>query len=464
MPRSGTRLARRRWLGRALRTGRALLGMTVLAACGPAGAGLGRGTAAHTTGRSTARSVSALPAVATATPAPPSSPTATATLAASATPTRAPAVTATALPSRSAAASPVGAGQAETTVANCALPPLPGAFLGLDDRALPGPQGATDQAQVIRFQPGQPACVLQKGLPPRNQGGLTASPDGRLVAFGRDQDRSPGNWRRPDEQGLWIMAMDGSTPRRLVQAPASPVGNFLTIGPLAWSPDGKTLAYSVQPLGSGTRCPDPAAGGIWLTAVDHPQPRRLATAAQLGTLQPAPPAGMGCALFLSRLSWSPDGRRLAVSTARPKPGSSQPGAIEPVVLAVDTGNGAATALVVGGSDAAFAPRSGRLAYATQVYPTAKAPARTTLWVADAQGKQARALVSQEAFIHNVAWSPDGHFLAFLGNAAGPRRGWTLQVIDVDTETLCTVMTTGQWQQAPFLPGGSLDRLAWVASS
>ncbi len=378
-----------------------------------------------------------------------------------ATPTTASTATATPRPSPSAVPSPVAAGGAKTTIANCLLPPLPGAFLGLDDRALYGPQGASDQAQIILFPPGRPARVLVKGLPPFSVGGIAASPDGRLVAFGRDQDRSPGNRDRPDNQGLWVMQRDGSNPRRLLQVPPSPIGNFLAIGPLAWSSDGKTLAYSVQPLGSGTACSDPMAGGVWLSTVDYPQPRRLATAVQLGTLQPPPPASMGCPSAVSRLSWSPDGKVLVVSSARPKPNTGRPGDIEPVVLAVDAGSGAAQALVVGGTDAVFAPTADRLAYLTSVAPTGGTPAQFTLSVADAQGKQARKLLTQEALIHQSVWSPDGRFLAFVGNAAGLRQGWTLQVVDAGQGTLCTVMTAAQLQQSPFLAGGSLDSLAWA---
>jgi WD40 repeat protein len=270
-------------------------------------------------------------------------------------------------------------------------------------------------------------------------------------------DRGPGNQNRPDQQGLWVMQRDGSGLHRLLTPPPSAAGNFLAIGPLAWSADSKTLAYSVQPLGSGVSCPDPAAGGVWLTSVMQPQPRRLANAAQLGLLQPLPSGQPGCPLSISRLSWSPDGKRLAVSAYRLKSGATQPGDLEPVILAVNVGSGTARPLVVGGANGAFAPRSGRVAYTTLVYPTV-----TTIWVADPDGQHRRKVLTVQESIFDLVWAPDGRFLAFLDGPTGPSQGPSLRVAGLDGVG-CTLLATEQLQQPPLLHGGSLSGLAWLST-
>ena len=60
---------------------------------------------------------------------------------------------------------------------------------------------------------------------------------------------------------------------------------------------------------------------LWLTRYDHVHPRLLVTFAQLGAVD-APP--LRAPFVINQLSWSPDGRTLAVSTFRRLPGATQP--------------------------------------------------------------------------------------------------------------------------------------------
>lgn len=308
------------------------------------------------------------------------------------------------------------------TVEACASGQLPGAFVAIDQRAGYGPpQHGPYEAQIVTIRPGNGAKVLAARLPAPTSGGVAVSPDGHVITFGRDMDRGPGNQNRPNKEGLWLVQRDGSALHRLFLPPPSAVGNVLAIGPIAWSPDGKLLAYAVQPLGSGVRCPDPTVGGIWITAIAQPHARSLAPASQLGTVQPLPPAGMGCAAFISRLSWSSDGRRIAASTFGLKPGTAQPGDTEAVILAVDATTGQSTPLIVGASDGVFAPGADQIAYVTHRTGTTTIPAATTLWVADGQGRSPRKLLTREGAIQSPVWSPDGHVFAFLRGVHGQLR-------------------------------------------
>jgi Tol biopolymer transport system component len=162
-------------------------------------------------------------------------------------------------------------------------------------------------------------------------------------------------------------------------------GNQLGIGPVAWSPDRYTLAYAVNPGGvTNVSRPEPALG-IWRTRYDHVHPRLLAAFAQLGAID-APP--LQAPFVINQLSWSPDGRTLAVSTFRRLPGATQSEQPVPVILAVDTATGAVRMLVRGVQDGVFAPRGAALAYTE----SGSGPAGGgTLYVADAQGRHGQVL-------------------------------------------------------------------------
>jgi Tol biopolymer transport system component len=215
-------------------------------------------------------------------------------------------------------------------------------------------------------------------------------------------------------------------------------GNQLGIGPVAWSPDRYTLAYAVNPGGGvmyGSR-PEPALG-IWLTRYNHVHPRLLVTFAQLQT-----------PFVINQLSWSPDGRTLAVSTFRRLPGATQPEQPVPVILAVNMATGAVRMLVRVAQDGVFAPRGAALAYTV----SGSGPAGGgTLYVADAQGRHGRVLAKGP--ISSAAWAPDRRTLAYIDG------GTAIRTVTVATGQTRLVLTIGAQGLHP--PGGQFLRLAWM---
>jgi hypothetical protein len=92
-------------------------------------------------------------------------------------------------------------------------------------------------------------------------GGLAPAPCGRYIAF--SQEATAGVHPGRQTAGLWIVTSAGAKLHRLLFPPApTRLGVSLGIGPVAWSPDGYTLAYAVN----GNDVPRPTGGlGIWLS-------------------------------------------------------------------------------------------------------------------------------------------------------------------------------------------------------
>lgn len=297
--------------------------------------------------------------------------------------------------------------------------------------------------------------VLVRGLPFPFAGGLAPSPQGHYVAFGEDSNE---DYRHAvsgvtPTAGLWLVTSVGTHLRRLLVPPRSVLanrqgpGNVLNVGPVAWSSDRSTLAYAVNPGGGAFNLTRPETKiGVWLTRYDHPRPRLLVTTAQLGAVAVSEQgAASGMPFQIVQLSWSRDGRTLAVSTFHPALGAQT----IPVIMAVNGTTGHSRVLVNGGQEAVFSPTAAQLAYTTAA---GSASRMMSLCVADAGGQHARVLVTVNGLIASPAWSPDGHTLAYITD------GTVIHTVDVATGTSRVALTA----TARGLPaGGRFRRLAWL---
>jgi Tol biopolymer transport system component len=233
----------------------------------------------------------------------------------------------------------------------------------------------------------------------------------------------------------------------------------LGVESVAWSPDRYTLAYAVNIAADFAVNPLKDRGlGIWLTRYDRARPRLLVTPAQLGAVGTGKTGTAGGETFaIAGLSWSPDGRTLAVSTFRPAPGAAQPGQAMPVVLAVDAATGKTRLLLAGAHDAAFAPTSGALAYVTGE-PN---KGGMSLRVADAHSRHVRVLATVNGPIASPAWSPDGRTIVYITGSYTGNGGTEIRTIDVASGTTQVVLSTAGSRQRLLPPGGQFVRLAWM---
>lgn len=224
-----------------------------------------------------------------------------------------------------------------------------------------------------------------------------------LLAFERDND-------------VYVANADGSQARNLTQRPGRDYAP-------AWSPDGRYLAYLAD-RGDAT--------DVMLLDVER----------ALSTPGPVAPvllkAGVSSLEFGSRLAWSPDGSRLAVSFWP----NAIPGTTGSVIQLLDVAaalGGADSPAPLGpdrpGSDPRFSPDGTRLLYVGQDPPGVPAlivddlqnGARVTLGVVAGEGARLDSYWTYNGF----AWSPNGKFVAYL--RVGPWLGaWPDSVLSRDS--------------------------------
>lgn len=340
------------------------------------------------------------------------------------------------------------AGHAQATPALLGQRAVPlrtnGPLLVLDARGGIGQPGSAD-ARILVVQGSRVVRVLARGLPFPFSGGIAASLHGRDVAYGEDRAGAVVTPARTD--GLWLAPIAGGPARRLVAPPHATQQNQLGIGPLAWSPDGTTLAYAVVIASDVAINPQrERALGLWLTSATRARPRELITAVQLGVAEQG-------AASVTRLAWAPDGHTLVVSTF-----CSGVTGTAPCVLGVDTSTRTVRTLVRGGQDADVSPLSGALAYTTS------AGHGTTLWITAAQGRHPRALA--HGLPASPVWSPDGQAIAFVdsvdGSATTPALT-VLRTVVVATGHIRTILRAYERGQAVLPTGRRFLSLAWTAA-
>ncbi len=224
-------------------------------------------------------------------------------------------------------------------------------------------------------------------------GPVTWSPDGRSLAVWYVGDLS-----RPDlgPPGIYVVPASGGEPRLLYRTERSQ-GDIPSVADLAWSPDGTRIAFALN-------------GAFRLNVQDGidawaEQPAVFTVAADGSDLQRLPIRGR-----VLELAWAPDGSALAVTLT---------GSDGEDIYVVDLAAGTETRLTDTGrsSSPAWSPDGGRIAF------TSGSDARLRgLFVMNADGTGRRRLTLPDGGDLFPTWSPDGAWIAVVRStwgASGP---------------------------------------------
>lgn len=268
--------------------------------------------------------------------------------------------------------------------------------------------------------PGPPAPSSENGIAPR------PTPTRRAPAVVTDTARTRIGFisNRDDEPAIYVMESDGSDQRRLSPAGGADVA-------LAWSPDGRRIAFSSNRGGGWNLRIMNAAGGqstrlsealghvrpawspdgnrlafasdhegnsdIYVIAEQRPSTRRRLT------YEPSRESGP---------SWSPDGIHIAFT-------SDRDGTLEVYVMNSDgSDQRRLTTPPTGAADVAWSPDGRTLAYTT----------KSGIFLINADGTGPRGLMTNTGAMA-PSWSPDSRRLAFQMSA----RGQDFEVFTVDAD-------------------------------
>jgi len=253
------------------------------------------------------------------------------------------------------------------------------------------------------------------------------SPDGQRLAF-----LANATSEKEAKRQIWVMSMRGGDPRRMTDA-VNGVQQF------AWSPDGTRIAFvtadepekrtdaekhnrSFEVVDDDyltTTAPTPSH--VWLVPADGGEARRLTSGRW--SLPVAHPPGP----VPSPLSWSPDGKTIAI-TRRETPHEKTPDVSH--VALVDVATGATRRLtthLVDDAQPVFSPDGTRVAY---WHPRGgERSGQNSIWLTAASGgdgKEATSALDRNVF--RAVWLPDGR--SFLtGGHDGTTTAYWIQPAD-----------------------------------
>jgi dipeptidyl aminopeptidase/acylaminoacyl peptidase len=269
------------------------------------------------------------------------------------------------------------------------------------------------------------------------------SPEGDRLAFlarsGSDKDAKP---------QIFVLPMNGGDAQRVTSSPTG-------IRQYSWKPDGSEIAFAAADEAEKKKDDDafevgndgylvsaaPVATHVWLVSADGGKARRLTSGAwSLEVSQPpAPP--------LSPLSWSPDGKSIAlVVQEHPNIGNSDQRTVR--ILDVATGQvRALTGRKQYESAAAFSPEGSQVAYRL---PRDGDPMNVgEVWVGPVTGGEGACLTrALDRNIISAVWSSDGKGLLVAGHDGTHVSMWIQpvagEVRHLDLGRVCPTGTDAQF--------------------
>lgn len=227
------------------------------------------------------------------------------------------------------------------------------------------------------------------------------SPQGNRMAF-------------PHDLSLWIAPVHGKVSPEIAGVPEKLTGQIGVFGPLAWSGDGKWIAFNAFPEANFLN-PD-----IYVISSGGGEPARVVADRFLGELR------IGDDLL--GISLSPDGRKLAYVS----------GLIgqEKVHVIPVTGGEAVPLSVDQSRQPAFSPDGKWIACVTKSAiqgikdDEPNSDVHGALWIASSNGEYAVLVTEDPGRIRNPVWSPDGKMIAYLYDDGIAQSTRELQIIPI----------------------------------
>jgi dipeptidyl aminopeptidase/acylaminoacyl peptidase len=198
----------------------------------------------------------------------------------------------------------------------------------------------------------------------RSVGDVQLSPDGKTIAYSIQSSERPG---RPSSQ-VWLMDVASGESRRLGSDREGASGP-------RWSPDGKRIAF----FGHGS---DEEGSGLMIANADGSNAVFIAKVT--GTNHPLPSSG-------DRIAWAPDGGQIAFVSAAPGPEADANG--DPMVI----------------TRYLYKPT------ASEGMTRFNDNRRIHIFVADVASKAVTQITDGVYYEHSLDWSPKGDEIAFISN-------------------------------------------------
>ncbi|HEV2386241.1 MAG TPA: S9 family peptidase [Candidatus Acidoferrales bacterium] len=241
------------------------------------------------------------------------------------------------------------------------------------------------------------------------------SPDGARIAYLVATAEMPKNQPGKSVTQLWVVPAAG---------PASAARQYTrgdkSVSNVAWSPDGKLLAFTIAGEQAPAAVDRASEAQVWFIYADGGEPWQV-TRHKGG---------------VRSFEFSPDGKTLLLVAAEPETAEEEQRKKDhddPMVIdrhlrlaqlwTWDVASGAEKQLTHETDydviDPRWSPDGARVAYTLRPSTRILDPVQTSVWVLDVAGGHARKLADAPAHSHTARWSPDGKSIAYLGFDGGP---------------------------------------------